>query len=256
MINMEVWTLSLLCLLYSWRENAVSMISGHCGRESMMKSCVFTSILGVGWHFFTWRCRWDLDEKSFSQYLHCFRGAPVWIIMCSFRYHFWEKVFLQSPHSCSAVSSWNLFTCLRKASVLLKVFPHSSHVSTLLLPVWTLRCLAKFAFLNIFPHSSHFFSSCVRMLCWVNLDLDSNVFPHIAQTFSDIVLTWQRLEQNWRYMCQKKVRVVLLSKFSKQKLPSHKTVHFFTDIRFSLGGGVHEDGEMIFANSAVIRLFH
>ena len=129
----------LPCLLYSWRENAVSMISGHCERESMMKSCVFTSILGVGWHFFTWRCRWDLDEKSFSQYLHCFRGAPVWIIMCSFRYHFWEKVFLQSPHSCSAVSSWNLFTCLRKASVLLKVFPHSSHVSTLILPVWTLK---------------------------------------------------------------------------------------------------------------------
>ena len=115
-----------------------------------------------------------------------------------------EVVFLQSPHSCSAVSPWNLFTCLRKTSVLLKVFPHSSHVSTLLLPVWTLRCLAKFAFLNIFPHSSHFFSSCVWMLCWVNLDLDSNVFPHIAQTFSDIVLTWQRLEQNWRYMCQKK----------------------------------------------------
>ena len=73
------------------------------------------------------------------------------------------------------------------------------------------------------------------MLCWVNLDLDSNVFPHIAQTFSDIVLTWQRLEQNWRYMCQKKVRVVLLSKFSKQKLPSVKTVHFLLVFDFHLG---------------------
>ena len=26
--------ISLPCLLYSWRENAVSMISGHCERES------------------------------------------------------------------------------------------------------------------------------------------------------------------------------------------------------------------------------
>ena len=36
----------------------------------------------------------------------------------------------------------------------------------------------------------------------------------------------------------KKVRVVLISKFGKQKLPSFKTVHFFTSIWFSLGGGV------------------
>ena len=39
----------------------------------------------------------------------------------------------------------------------------------------------------------------------------------------------------------KKVRVVLISKFGKQKLPSPKTVHFFTDIWFSLGGGVDSD---------------
>ena len=44
--------------------------------------------LGVGWHFFMWRCKWLLSEKSLSQYLHCFRGAPVWISMCSFRYCF------------------------------------------------------------------------------------------------------------------------------------------------------------------------
>ena len=179
--------------------------------------------------------------------------------MCSFRYHFWEKVFLQSPHSCSAVSSWNLFTCLRKPSVLLKVFPHSSHVSTLL-PVWTLRCLAKFAFLNIFPHSSHFFSSCVWMLCWVNLDLDSNVLSTHCTDILRHCLDLAKVRAELALYVPKKVRVVLLSKFSKQKLPSHKTVHFFTDIRFSLGGGVktvHFFTDIRFSlGGGVIRGYH
>ena len=145
--------------------------------------------------------------------------AVTTFVLCSF---FMESVhmFAKSVRSVESLSTF--FTCQHTTSACMNL---------------KMPCKVCF-FLNIFPHSSHFFSSCVWMLCWVNLDLDSNVFPHIVQTFSDIVLTWQRLEQNWRYMCQKKVRVVLLSKFSKQKLPSPKTVHFFTDIWLSLGGGV------------------
>ena len=138
---------------------------------------VFYITLGVGWHFFTWRCRLLLSVKSLSQYLHCFRGAPVWISMCSFRYCFWENVFSQVSHLYrSRFSSWHLVTCACKLSVLRKVFAHIWHVNTLLLSAWTLLCLAKFPFLNIFPHSPHFISSCNWLLCWFNLDPDTNVF--------------------------------------------------------------------------------
>ena len=115
-------------------------------------------------------------------------GAPVCMSMCCFRYCLLANVFSQISHlCCSKFSSWHLITCVFKLSVLLKVLAHIWHVTTLY--VWTFWYLAMCPFLNTFPHLSHFISWCHLLLCWFNLDLDRNVFPHSAHAESNMVLT-------------------------------------------------------------------
>ena len=109
-------------------------------------------------------------------------------VYCNFRYRLLANVFSQISHlCCSKFSSWHLITCVFKLSVLLKVLAHIWHVTTL--SVWTFWCLAMCPFLNTFPHLSHFISWCHLLLCWFNLDLDRNVFPHSAHAESNMVLT-------------------------------------------------------------------
>ena len=94
------------------------------------------------------------SSKIFLTVFALLRGAPVCMSMCCFRYCLLAYVFSQISHLyCSKFSSWHLIICVCKLSVRLKFLAHIWHVITLF--AWTLRCLAKFPFLNTFPHSSH-----------------------------------------------------------------------------------------------------
>ena len=153
--------------------------------SSMMNPWVFSISLGFGWHFFTWRCKLLLSVKSFSQYLHCFHGAPVCMFMCSFRYCLSANVFSQISHlCCSKFSSWHLITCVFKLSVLLKVLAHIWHVTTL--SVWTFWCLAMCPFLNTFPHLSHFISDATCFcagLTWIWIETFFHTLHMQSQTW-------------------------------------------------------------------------
>ena len=73
--------ISLPCLLYSWRENAVSMISGHCERESEIPdyiSCLICSHMFHNWNL----CFWASNvEQDFSQDFFQAWWSPVYSLV-------------------------------------------------------------------------------------------------------------------------------------------------------------------------------
>ena len=143
--------------------------------------------------------------------------AVTTFVLCSF---FMESVhmFAKSVRSLESLSTF--FTC-----------QHTSACMNLKMP-----CKVCF-----FEHISTFVTFLLLMRLNAVLGQFGSGFKCFSTHCTDILrhcLDLAKVRAELALYVPKKVRVVLLSKFSKQKLPSHKTVHFFTDIRFSLWGGV------------------
>ena len=143
--------------------------------------------------------------------------AVTTFVLCSF---FMESVHMFAKTVRSVESLSTFFTC-----------QHTSACMNLKMP-----CKVCF-----FEHISTFVTFLLLMRLNAVLGQFGSGFKCFSTHCTDILrhcLDFAKVRAELALYVPKKVRVVLLSKFSKQKLPSHKTVHFFTDIRFSLGGGV------------------
>ena len=138
------------------------------------------------------RCKLVFKEKSFSQY--CFLWSSCVNVHVLLQVQFLRKSFL-SVTTCVLHIFFMAFVnmCLQMVRSVKSLSTFFLHVSSLFLPVWTFRCLAKFLFWTYF-HIDHISSPHATECCAGSIWIWTQTFFHTlhkqSQTLSWVDKVW------------------------------------------------------------------